>query len=177
MPLATCAILLVFLALSCAADVRTRRIPNALSGFAMLAGLSVNLFYFGVPGLLAAATGIAVTIAALLAPFALGGIGGGDVKMMGAVGALLGPRLGLVALGIGLVLGGVVMLAHLARLGRAGEKLRATGHMIGAAVLERSTSPLRVAIDAPQAVTLPYSIPLGLGAVAAALIAVATRGS
>jgi prepilin peptidase CpaA len=177
MPLATCAILLVFLTLSCAADIRTRRIPNALSGLAMLAGLALNLFYFGTPGLLAATIGIVVTIAALLAPLALGGVGAGDVKMMGAVGALLGPRLGLISLGLGMVLGGVAMLAHLARLGRAGEKLRAIGHMVGAAVLQRSTSPLRVAIDAPQAVSLPYSVPLGLGTVATAMFALAVRGS
>src|SRR5262245_3807621 len=98
---------IAFAALCMVGDVRTRRIPNLLSGFAMVAGIVLNTIYFGTDGLLASLGGFALTVGLLLAPFALGGLGGGDVKMVGAVGALLGPRVTLVALMVGLAFGGV----------------------------------------------------------------------
>jgi len=97
-------------------------------------------------------------------PFALGGIGGGDVKMMGAIGALLGPRFAVASLAVGMVLGGVVMVVHLARCGRLREKLARTRTMLVDAASAHSVDPLRVTATAPDAVALPYSVPLGLGA-------------
>jgi prepilin peptidase CpaA len=164
LPLVTATVALV--ALSMATDVRTRRIPNALSAAGMVAGVSLQALYFGPAGGLASLGGLVVAGGALLAPFALGGIGAGDVKLMAAVGALLGPALALRALLLGMILGGVLMLVHLARLGRAGEKLAATGRMLRAAARQRSVAPLRTSADAPGAVTLPYSVPLGLGTLA-----------
>ena len=77
----------------------------------------------GTAGLLDSLAGLGVTVGVLLWPFAMGGIGGGDVKMMGAIGALLGPRLSLMGLGAGVILGGAAMVWHLARQGRLREKL------------------------------------------------------
>src|SRR5207253_2214762 len=101
----------------------------------------------------------------LIWAFALGGIGGGDVKMMAAIGALLGPRLALTSVACGMLLGGVVMMVHLARIGRLREKLRATGTMLTSVVLMHSIQPLRISDTDPGAVSLPYSVPLGLGTI------------
>jgi hypothetical protein len=57
----------------------------------------------------------------------------------------------------------VIMAIHLARLGRLGETLRTVGTMATAGVLGGSLEPLRVSAAAPGAITLPYSVPLGLG--------------
>src|SRR5437773_10812022 len=95
----TVATVVIFVALCVIADVRTRRIPNAISGSAMLLGITLNTAYMGTAGLLDSLAGLGVTVGVLLWPFAMGGIGGGDVKMMGAIGALLGPRLSLMGLG------------------------------------------------------------------------------
>jgi prepilin peptidase CpaA len=157
-------ILTVFVVTCCVIDVRTRRIPNAISGPAVIAGIVLNTISFGLPGLGWSLAGVAVIVAILLAPFALGGLGGGDVKMMAAVGAFLGPRLALLGLLVGMVLGGVVMVIHLARIGRLGEKVTALRHMIFSAAVLRSVDPLRMASDDPVAISLPYSIPLALGA-------------
>jgi Flp pilus assembly protein protease CpaA len=171
MPSSIIATACVFIAVCCAVDLRTRRIPNLISGSAMLLGLGLNLAYFGVAGLLASVTGLVVTMAVLFGPFALGGIGAGDVKMMGAVGALLGLQLTLMGLGIGAVVGGVIMIVHLARVGRLREKLAATGDMVYAATVTRSVLPLKVSAADQGAIALPYSVPLGLGIVAMLAIA------
>jgi prepilin peptidase CpaA len=163
MPLLISTVVVVFVALCAATDLRTRRIPNALTGVGALAGALLNAVYFGGPGLLISLAGLVLVVVLLLAPFALGGIGGGDVKMMGAVGAMLGPRLALVALVIGALAGGVIMLAHLAMRGRLREILGSMGGMVAAAIATRSMSPLRVSASDPGAITLPYSVPLALG--------------
>src|SRR2546427_11437454 len=91
----TVATVVIFVALCVIVDVRTRRIPNVISGSAMLLGVTLNTAYLGTAGLLDSLAGLGVTVGVLLWPFAMGGIGGGDGKMIGAFVALLVPRLGL----------------------------------------------------------------------------------
>ena len=138
-------------------------VPNMLTAPAMLLGLALNVWAFGWDGLQASLVGWATAIGLLVMPFAAGGIGGGDVKMMGAVGALLGPRLLLLSLFLGLVLGGVFAVGHLLRLGRLQEKLGILGRMVGNAAMAMSLKPLEVSSHAPGAVVMPYSVPLGIG--------------
>jgi prepilin peptidase CpaA len=158
---------LAFVALCVASDVSTRRIPNLLCGIGMLVGLVLNTVYFGSGGLLVSGGGLLVTGGLLLFPFAMGGIGGGDVKMMGAIGALLGAHAGFVALLVGLTFGGAIMAVHLARRRRLGQTLLTVGTMLSASVVGGSLEPLRVSAAQPGTVTLPYSVPLALGAIAA----------
>jgi prepilin peptidase CpaA len=72
-------------------DVATRRIPNALTFGAALAALVVHAYLGGWTGLGMAAVGWAAGVALFFPVFALGGMGAGDVKLLGAVGAWLGP--------------------------------------------------------------------------------------
>jgi len=161
----TIAATFVLVTLCVASDVRTRRIPNLLCGAGMAAGLVLNGIYFGSHGLLSSAVGLLVTVALLLFPFAMGGIGGGDVKMMGAIGALLGPYAGFATLLAGLAFGGAIMGVHLARRRRLGETVLTVCTMVSASILGRSLDPLRVSATQPGAIALPYSLPLGLGTV------------
>jgi prepilin peptidase CpaA len=156
-------------------DVRTRRIPNAFTGPAILAGLALNAWTGGWSGFEASLGGLAIAIVLLLGPFALGGIGGGDVKMMGAIGALLGPQLVLRALVAGLALGGVVAVVHLARHAQLGQKLANIGRMLANAILSRSFEPLRLPTTGPTAVLLPYSVPLGVGTLGVIALSVISR--
>ncbi len=82
---------LVLAAIACACDLRTRKIPRALTLGGAVAGV---LFHWATGGWSAGILSLAgwtVGIAILLVPFALGGLGGGDVKLLGALGAWLGP--------------------------------------------------------------------------------------
>jgi prepilin peptidase CpaA len=84
------AVLTVALA-ACVTDLRSRRIPNVLTFGAAAAGI---VFHAAVPGgesVTSAVLGWLVGIAVFFVPFALGGLGGGDVKLLGALGAWLGP--------------------------------------------------------------------------------------
>jgi prepilin peptidase CpaA len=152
-----------FLTFCVMSDLATRRIPNALTLSGMGAGLLLGGISAGPAGLAASAGGMLLAIALLIMPFALGGIGGGDVKMMAAVGSLTGPRALLACLLVGMILGGLVAVGVLWRRGRLTEKLHAVGAMMRSALLMRSLVPLRAPAQSENTVTLPYSVPLGLG--------------
>jgi prepilin peptidase CpaA len=72
-------------------DVATRRIPNALTFGAALAAFAAHAWIGGWPGAAMALAGWAAGVALFFPVFALGGMGAGDVKLLGAVGAWLGP--------------------------------------------------------------------------------------
>lgn len=108
------AALLVYAAYS---DIRTRRIPNWLNGALAILGLTfvaANVangtvptwgLYHGLAALCVFAAGIGL--------FALGLMGGGDVKMMGAFALIAGPNLALPFVLITTVMGGLVAFATL----------------------------------------------------------------
>jgi prepilin peptidase CpaA len=72
-------------------DLRTRRIPNLLTFGAALAALAVHAYAGGFAGAWMSVAGWLVGAAFFLPFFALGGMGGGDAKLLAALGAWLGP--------------------------------------------------------------------------------------
>lgn len=71
-------------------DVLTRRIPNWFTVPVFAGGLIFHVVTGGLGGLWTAVGGFATGFGILLVLWLLGGGGGGDVKLMGAVGAWLG---------------------------------------------------------------------------------------
>ena len=80
---------------ACITDLRSRRVPNMLTFGAALAGLAFHALAPGGDGAVAAMLGWVIGIAVFFLPFVLGGLGGGDVKLLGALGAWLGPTDGI----------------------------------------------------------------------------------
>jgi prepilin peptidase CpaA len=72
-------------------DLATRRIPNVLTVGAALAAFFVHGYIAGWSGAGASLAGWAVGLVLFFPFFALGGMGAGDVKLLAAVGAWLGP--------------------------------------------------------------------------------------
>jgi prepilin peptidase CpaA len=71
-------------------DVKSRRIPNILTGPAMLAGLLLHTWFDGWHGLLGSLAAGLLCGAIFLIFYLAGGMGAGDVKMMAAAGCLAG---------------------------------------------------------------------------------------
>jgi len=77
-------------AAACWLDVRTRRIPNWLTFPAAGLGVAATTVLHGVHGTVSSAEGLVVGLALFFPLFVLKGLGAGDVKLMGALGAWLG---------------------------------------------------------------------------------------
>ena len=76
---------------ACGWDLKTRRIPQVLTLGGALAGFAFHCTVGGPGAGFGSAVGWVVGIAIFFVPFALGGLGAGDVKLLGAIGAWLGP--------------------------------------------------------------------------------------
>jgi prepilin peptidase CpaA len=72
-------------------DLRSRRIPNALTLPVITLGLAYHLVIGGPPMLLQSAEGMMLGLGLFMIPYFMGGMGAGDAKLMGALGALAGP--------------------------------------------------------------------------------------
>jgi prepilin peptidase CpaA len=131
-------------------DLRTRRVPNALT-FG-IAGLGLVLAGLHVTGLsLAAAVGgLVVGLLLMLPGHLIGATGAGDVKLLAALGTLLGPTGTAVAFVYTLIAGGVLVVAVAFQRGRLGSTLARTAALVrtrggNVAEIERPTSNNRFA--------------------------------
>src|SRR5512140_2391721 len=85
-------------------DLREQRVPNAIPAALLLAGIVLGAAN-GMAGAGQALAGALLAGGVLLPLYALGGMGAGDVKLMGGAGAMLGWKLGGAAAGLALVAG------------------------------------------------------------------------
>jgi prepilin peptidase CpaA len=87
-------ILLLLLVLSTSAiiDLRTQKIPNLITFPVIIMAILYHFFTNGIDGLIFSTQGLATGIGLLIIPYILGGMGAGDAKLMGAVGAILGAK-------------------------------------------------------------------------------------
>jgi prepilin peptidase CpaA len=157
----------VFFAVMAAAallDVRSRRIPNALTVSAIVAGLVFRApLGFGAVGGGLLGVGLALVLAAPM--FALGALGGGDVKLLAGVGAFMGPKQLVGACLLIALLGGVVALVDAMRRGALRAVLLNIFYMVS-----RWMSPegrkLEATLFPPGRLTIPYGVPIAVGAMA-----------
>ncbi|MEO5952330.1 MAG: A24 family peptidase [Chloroflexia bacterium] len=104
-------------------DWKVRRIPNWLCLTGIIAGFVLNSFWF-------ALAGFGLALAIHLPLFALRAIGGGDVKLFAALGALLGVAAWLKVFFISAILGGVVAIVLVVVRGMGKETFSRMAHVM-----------------------------------------------
>lgn len=100
--------LFTLLAIAIATDIKSNRIPNLLLAPALSFALLLQTLIAGPSGLLAALGGLCVGLAMLMPLYAMGGMGAGDVKLLGVVGSFLGPW-GALAAGAATLIAGAIL--------------------------------------------------------------------
>jgi prepilin peptidase CpaA len=113
LPLAIDVFTILLLVLCAGWDLKYRKIPNWATLPGIVLGLGLNVLHGGWAGIKASGLGFLVGFGALLVLFILGWMGGGDVKLMAAVGALKGYPFVVSALFYSLVVGVVIGVALL----------------------------------------------------------------
>jgi prepilin peptidase CpaA len=155
-------VLVVVLAVATWSDVRTRRIPNVLTLSAFVFALVVR----SVAGLDVLADGLlgaGLALCLLLPLFAMGGVGGGDAKLLTAVGAFLGVHGLLVALLATAIAGGVLALVFAVRRGVILPVLLNTGGLMKY-VFTLGRAGERVQLQVPGTLSVPYGAAIAAGA-------------
>lgn len=123
-------VLVGILIIASVTDLRSQRISNRLTYSTMLFGLILHTLTAGFSGLLHSIGGLFLGLILLIAFYIIGGMGAGDVKLMAAVGSLLGPQ-GVFHAFLGTALiGGIYALLILAAKGYLVDTLKRFGLML-----------------------------------------------
>lgn len=154
------------LALAVRIDLRTRRIPNELT--AAMTGIGIGLAATGYSSVTVAGcfAGFLIGLLVMLPGHAMGATGAGDVKLMAAVGALVGPGLVLSAFLFTSLAGGVLAIAVAVRRQRLAETVAGTGRLITA-----PSHAQHVLKGAAPASRFAYGPAIAIGSLVAVLIA------
>lgn len=152
-------------------DAGARRIPNWLVAAGLVIALITQVAVAGPrEGGLQWLAGWATGMTLFLGVYLLGGMGAGDVKLMGAVGAFMGPFGAAHVAIVSLLAGGVLALAAMLRHRQSRRSLAALSALLLALPFGRMTTGVarsgvgaKGATDTPAAIRLPYAIAIATG--------------
>ena len=155
-------------ALACAGagaaiDLRTGRIPNLLTGPAAGLAILLSLMHGVEQSVTSALLGLVLGGALMLPGYIWGGTGGGDVKLLAAVGAFLGPGLVARTFLYSAVAGGVLAIGVALSRGRRGTTVRDAACLVVAPVSARQN------LDADPARRFAYGPAIAAGTMLAVL--------
>jgi prepilin peptidase CpaA len=153
--------LVCVLAAAAIMDLRFRRIPNSLTVAALLVAL-LGRAVFGLDFLVGGMAGACLGMVTLLPLFAMGGIGGGDAKLLIAVGAFLGPQGFIVALLATAIAGGIMAAAYATQRGVILPALLNTRGLL-TWVVTGGRRGERTTLQMEGAVSVPYGVAIAVG--------------
>jgi prepilin peptidase CpaA len=156
--------ILAFVTTAAIADAFWGKIPRAFTSVGLVAGLAFHLVR---GGFLSAALAAFIGFAVGLVLFDLGAIGGGDVKLISALGALLGFGPWAFAMEIAVIAAALIALARALRRGVLRETLGNVAQLVRWIAKEgRRPHPL-IRIGVPGTLGAPFGVAAALGTVIA----------
>jgi len=149
---------------ACVTDVRTKKIPNLLTFPAIAIAVSYHVATTGLQGFFFSAGGMMLGIAMLIIPYLMGGMGAGDVKLMGAVGAALGPGGVLMAAILTGIVGGIYAIIVLIQDNTVKAIIRRWGIVLTTVLTKTQHIPVPES-DSKKKQSLHYGIAIACGTV------------
>jgi prepilin peptidase CpaA len=150
-------------------DVWTRRVPNAIT----LGSAAIALAFHAVAAadVHTAAIGVAWStcgwlfgLVLFLPVFLLGGLGAGDIKLLAAMGAWLGPLAVFWAAVYGSIVGGALAVPLLIARGAFRRTMSNLWALIGFWRVAGVRPHPGLTLENPSAIRLPYALPIAIGA-------------
>ena len=149
-------------------DILWRRVPNWLTVPAAIAGLGLGAVAGGWHGIALAASGMAIGLGLGVLAMLFGApFGGGDAKLLAAIGALAGIPFLASAACYGAIAGGLIAIAVALGTGRLKQAVNAIVTFTAASA--GRTRP--ISLEAVSTgLTIPFAVALAAGAIAAAIL-------
>jgi prepilin peptidase CpaA len=152
-------------------DFRTHKIPNWLTVPALFLGLTLRTVVSGWPGAKASLQGAGLALVLLLPLVLMRGLGAGDWKLMGAIGAFVGPVMFLFVLLGSVLVSGLMAMVEMMRTRR----LKETFHNLYVLVHGFLSFGLRpnpeISLDNPALLKLPFGVAVAIATLACFLAA------
>ncbi len=173
LPLAIQVLLFLIVAPAAIFDWRDRCIPNWLTFSGLAAAFACNGFLFGLAGLVLALKGLGIALLVYIPLYALRGMGGGDVKLMAAVGAAAGWANWIGIFVLTAIFGGAAAIIAVASRGRFGKTFRNVGAILMSLLHFEAPHRKSAALDVrrEEGLRLPHAIPIAFGTIAFLLAA------
>jgi prepilin peptidase CpaA len=144
-------------------DVKSRRIPNKLTGPALLFGMALHLTLGGWHSLLSCIAAGLICGAVFLVFYLAGGMGAGDVKLIAAVGCLAGLTNTAYLLVLTALAGGVMAIGLALVRGRLKETLMNVGALASHHKSAGLTAHPELNVRNASTLRLPYGLAIAAG--------------
>jgi prepilin peptidase CpaA len=142
-------------------DWRWRRIPNWLTVPVLLSGIVVNAWMFRWSGMKEALLGAGLGLLVLLPFVLLRSLGAGDWKLVGALGAWLGPSRLIAVLILAMFVAGLMAAILVIWKRRMRQTLLNIWHLLVAFVTFRSPGQ-ELSLDNPESAKVPFGVAVAL---------------
>jgi prepilin peptidase CpaA len=139
-------------------DFRTHKIPNWLTVPALFLGVGLRTAVSGWSGAKASLEGAGLALVLLLPLVLMRALGAGDWKLMGAVGAFLGPVLFLFVLLGSFLVSGLMAMVEMMRTKRVKETLRNLGVLVQGFFSFGLRANPEISLDNPALLKLPFGV-------------------
>ncbi|WP_419955713.1 A24 family peptidase [Neobacillus niacini] len=157
-------ILVIVLCICFYTDIKTRKIFNYITFPTMLFGLFYNLLISGVDGLLFSGKGFLIGLALLFIPYMLGGMGAGDVKLMAAIGALMGTSFIFYSFIYTALIGGLIALLLIIKTKGVIKTIKSFSfNFTNVVFLKSSLGSIILSNEKINSISFPYGVAIVLG--------------
>jgi prepilin peptidase CpaA len=146
-------------------DVRARRIPNWLTYSGLAMALAVRPVLAGWPGLKDGLLGMLAGGGIFYLVFLAGGMGGGDVKLMAAVGAWAGTPQTMYVLVTTAIAGGILAVGYMIFRRQVRTALSNTAELIRHHLSSGIRPHPVLNVRAPDSLRIPYGLAIAIGTV------------
>lgn len=144
-------------------DIKSRKILNLVTLPTIILACVYHMFSSGIEGFLFSGKGFLVGFALLIIPYLLGGMGAGDVKLMAAIGALMGTSFVFYSFIYTALIGGVIALLFIIKAN--GFKNFIKSFFFNVVFFKSSVGSLIITKNEKGSITFPYGVAIALGTV------------
>lgn len=155
-------IILIFVLIICLfTDIKTKKILNFVTLPTITFGFLYHFLREGLAGFLFSGKGFLVGLGLLFIPYLLGGMGAGDVKLMAAIGALMGTNFVFYSFIYTALIGGVIALVLIIK--RNGFKNTIKSLFYRVVFFRSNFGSINISRGDKNNISFPYGVAIVLG--------------